>query len=110
MRSEDEDGLTELFLLPELDGLLYLFWALETLSSADTRGVVVPNPLLEGRVLLEGRALLDGLSARSVLSTLDALDGLDVEDGFNPADEGLPLLPATCIPLCPLGLGPVGAG
>lgn len=100
---EDEEGLTEEELL---DGLSYLFCALETLSLADMRGVVVPTALLEGLAVDEGLA--------SVLEAL--LDGRDVVglspsflflDGAIPAEEGRWLLFTTCKP-SPLGLGPLG--
>ena len=97
LRSEDdEDGLA----VELLDGLLVLFCALDTLSSADIRGVVVLMPLLEGRVVLDGRALLEG---RSVVA------GLDADAGLKPSDEGLLVLPPTCNPPSPLGL-PEGLG
>ena len=74
--------------------------ALETLSSADIRGVVVLMPLLEGRVVVEGRALLEG---RSVV------EGLDADAGLNHSDAGLLVLSPTCNPPSPLGL-PEGLG
>ena len=55
--------------------------------------------LLEGRVVFEGLSLI-----------LEALEGLDVDAGLNPADAGLLVLPETCNPPCPLGLGFVGLG
>ena len=103
LRSDDDDvdGLTEEL----LEGLLVLFCAFDILSSADIRGVVVLIPLLEGRVSLEGRAALAGLSF-----VLEALAGLEAEVGANPALAGLLVVPVTCNPPCPLGLGFVGAG
>ena len=62
--------------------------ALETLSSADIRGVVVLMPLLEGRSVVEG---------------------LDADAGLNPSDAGLLVLSPTCNPPSPLGL-PEGLG
>ena len=99
LRSEedDDDGLA----VELLDGLLVLFCAFDTLSSADIRGVVVLMPLLEGRVVVEGRALLEGRSL---------VEGLDADAGLNPS-EGLLVFPPTCNPPCPLGLvDGLGAG
>lgn len=78
MRSDDDDGLTD----EEL--LLGLFCALDTLSLALTRGVVVLMPLLDGLVELDGLALLEGLAE---------LEGLScVLVGTIPAEEGRLLL------------------
>ena len=108
LRSEedDDDGLVAEL----LEGLLVLFCAFDTLSSADIRCVVVLIPLLEGRVLLEGRAVLEGRSLFEGLSLpLEALDGLVADAGVNPADAGLLVVPATFNPPPP-GFGLVGAG
>lgn len=57
MRSEDDDGLIDEE-VPALVGLLYLLCAFETLSLAETLGVVVPMPLPEGRAAPEGLAFV----------------------------------------------------
>ena len=44
--------------MPALVGLLYLLCAFETLSLAETLGVVVPMPLPEGRAAPEGLAFV----------------------------------------------------
>ena len=84
MRSDDDDGLTD----EEL--LLGLFCALDTLSLALTRGVVVPMPLLDGLVELEGLALLEGLEEPDGLAELEGLSCVLV--GTIPAEEGRLLL------------------
>ena len=82
---EDEDGLA----VELLEGLLVLFCALETLSSADIRCVVVLMPLLEGRVVVEGRVVLEGRSVE---------EGLDADAGLTLSDAGLLVFPPTCNP------------
>lgn len=92
LRSDEDEGLIEEELL-ELEGLLYLFCAVDTLSLADTLGDVVLMPLLDG---------LDGVVVRPSFLPL----------GDIPADEGLLLLlPAICKPLPPgCGLTPPPPG
>ena len=98
LRSEDEDE--EGLAVELLEGLLVLFCAFETLSSADIRCVVVLMPLLEGRVVLEGRALLEGRSFE---------EGLDADAGLMLSEEGLLAFPPTCNPPWSLGF-PEGLG
>ena len=92
LRSEedDDDGLVAEL----LEGLLVLFCAFETLSSADIRCVVVLMPLLEGRALLEGRSFEEGL---------------DADAGLMLSEEGLLAFPPTCNPPWSLGF-PEGLG
>jgi hypothetical protein len=88
LRSEEDEGLIDEE-EPALEGLLYLFCAFETLSLADTLGVVVLIPLPEGRAAPDGLAFV--VTAAEVGLTL--------------------LLPATCNPPLPgLGLMPPPPG
>jgi hypothetical protein len=72
------------------------------LRSEDDDGLT-EELLLDGRELLEGRTVLDGLELLDGLALLDGLE--DGADADIPADAGLFVVPATCNPPWPLGLG-----
>ena len=87
---------------------MYDLRSVDGLSPADIRCVVVLIPLLEGRAELEGRVEVEGraeLEGRVEVEGRAELEGLDGDVGLTPADTGFSVLPATCNPPCPLGLG-----